>query len=420
MWIQVKHNRTVLVKFATVLSGILCAAAALLAFAHLAGSGTPRWRVGFDPDWRGWTWSVHLNSAGIGLRMYGVKEIRELAEDRESECVVVHWEEIFFWRRLAYGQRAYGYTIVMRYPLLAVMFGFLPALSIVRLVRARRRVAPGECTNCRYLLRGLTSDRCPECGAPFEPADVNQQLGHDPAQAHPNYANSAGKESAGSDTPIAEDLSTPRSLSYRTGLFRLWRVVIILIPAIVVGYPITCLLREVVHVPEPETFEAPPATLESECRRSVIEYVMRTSPWVQGFARLFPGAIHCLRRGTSDEDAWWTSRVLLYGRYHVEFTTSTAWTDRERCELALASEFNFHVRECVRCTLDPAKPGEYIYDDTEDVISKSFQRDEWEAFLGAGGDFGILGIELTTDDPVPYCDTGFEAMKDFYRAYCVD
>lgn len=26
-----------------------------------------------------------------------------------------------------------------------------------------------QCRNCRYLLRGLTDARCPECGTPFEP-----------------------------------------------------------------------------------------------------------------------------------------------------------------------------------------------------------------------------------------------------------
>jgi len=34
----------------------------------------------------------------------------------------------------------------------------------------RRAVIPGKCRHCRYDLRGLTSDRCPECGTPIRNA----------------------------------------------------------------------------------------------------------------------------------------------------------------------------------------------------------------------------------------------------------
>lgn len=33
---------------------------------------------------------------------------------------------------------------------------------------------PNRCVRCGYLLCGLTEPRCPECGTPFNPADVDQ------------------------------------------------------------------------------------------------------------------------------------------------------------------------------------------------------------------------------------------------------
>ena len=30
-------------------------------------------------------------------------------------------------------------------------------------------INPSNCANCGYMLRGLTTPRCPECGTPFTP-----------------------------------------------------------------------------------------------------------------------------------------------------------------------------------------------------------------------------------------------------------
>lgn len=44
-------------------------------------------------------------------------------------------------------------------------------LAVVRQQRARRWAAQGRCSNCGYLLHGLASERCPECGEVIELED---------------------------------------------------------------------------------------------------------------------------------------------------------------------------------------------------------------------------------------------------------
>jgi hypothetical protein len=49
---------------------------------------------------------------------------------------------------------------------LTVLFGAMPAITLYRFVRGRRRRDEGLCRVCGYDLRA-TSDRCPECGTPL-------------------------------------------------------------------------------------------------------------------------------------------------------------------------------------------------------------------------------------------------------------
>jgi len=52
----------------------------------------------------------------------------------------------------------------------AIPISLLPALLLYGYRRWRRkRHSPGRCRNCGYMLRGLRSGRCPECGALFDP-----------------------------------------------------------------------------------------------------------------------------------------------------------------------------------------------------------------------------------------------------------
>jgi hypothetical protein len=52
--------------------------------------------------------------------------------------------------------------------LTAVLWAFGPGVAILFLVRRHQRLASdGCCLQCGYNLRGLLSDRCPECGRPF-------------------------------------------------------------------------------------------------------------------------------------------------------------------------------------------------------------------------------------------------------------
>ncbi len=53
-------------------------------------------------------------------------------------------------------------------PVIGIRLWFAAALAtvpaLVLLALRRRYVPPGHCRGCRYDLRGLTSERCPECG----------------------------------------------------------------------------------------------------------------------------------------------------------------------------------------------------------------------------------------------------------------
>lgn len=58
----------------------------------------------------------------------------------------------------------------------AISIGFLAVVMLIpppRRIMARMTPAPpiGSCWECGYLLRGLETHRCPECGRPFDPDD---------------------------------------------------------------------------------------------------------------------------------------------------------------------------------------------------------------------------------------------------------
>jgi hypothetical protein len=54
---------------------------------------------------------------------------------------------------------------------LTILFGALPAATVYRWARTRRRHGEGHCEVCGYDLRA-TADRCPECGTPLTRSPV--------------------------------------------------------------------------------------------------------------------------------------------------------------------------------------------------------------------------------------------------------
>lgn len=58
-----------------------------------------------------------------------------------------------------------GVVLVIR--LRRCAFLFLGVAGALMLIRGRRSYGPQECSHCGYSLRGLVSNRCPECGTPF-------------------------------------------------------------------------------------------------------------------------------------------------------------------------------------------------------------------------------------------------------------
>jgi hypothetical protein len=63
----------------------------------------------------------------------------------------------------------FGVWLGMRYSLLLLPVGFFPVLWmgwwLGRWLSPPTEAIPGKCPRCRYDLTGLTSGRCPECGA---------------------------------------------------------------------------------------------------------------------------------------------------------------------------------------------------------------------------------------------------------------
>lgn len=55
-----------------------------------------------------------------------------------------------------------------------VLYGAICWRVIAR-YRYLRHLVPGHCTECGYDLRGLPEPRCPECGTPFDPDDVDAE-----------------------------------------------------------------------------------------------------------------------------------------------------------------------------------------------------------------------------------------------------
>lgn len=60
------------------------------------------------------------------------------------------------------------YTIDVLYIPLVPWLVLIGATTGVFWWLSRRYIAPGHCRRCAYDLRGLTTDRCPECGGPVQ------------------------------------------------------------------------------------------------------------------------------------------------------------------------------------------------------------------------------------------------------------
>jgi hypothetical protein len=71
-----------------------------------------------------------------------------------------------------------GTCFAMAIGLTAVLWAFGPGVAILFLIRRRqRRAGSGRCLQCGYDLRGLPSDRCPECGLLFGRPPVSKSTG---------------------------------------------------------------------------------------------------------------------------------------------------------------------------------------------------------------------------------------------------
>jgi len=58
----------------------------------------------------------------------------------------------------------------------AYVLGYLPIIAVAVLALTMRRRRRGHCAHCGYSLRGLTEDRCPECGTVFAGPDGEEHI----------------------------------------------------------------------------------------------------------------------------------------------------------------------------------------------------------------------------------------------------
>jgi hypothetical protein len=67
-----------------------------------------------------------------------------------------------------------GTLISLAIGLTAIVWTFGPGVAILFLIRRNQiKAASGNCRQCGYDLRGLSSSRCPECGTPFRHRTIN-------------------------------------------------------------------------------------------------------------------------------------------------------------------------------------------------------------------------------------------------------
>ena len=99
---------------------------------------------------------VPFTAGGITLGMLSVIRLRGM---------IAEWPPGFSWTSIAIGLLT-GFAAC----------SMLPALLLTSVVFIRNRYwpvhEPGRCRVCDYDLRGLPKPRCPECGTPFDPAEV--------------------------------------------------------------------------------------------------------------------------------------------------------------------------------------------------------------------------------------------------------
>jgi hypothetical protein len=68
-------------------------------------------------------------------------------------------------------ERPHWVADMLSVPVTFLVWGFV-SLFGWRVARKHMRRLGGQCVRCGYALRGLTEPRCPECGTPFNPADL--------------------------------------------------------------------------------------------------------------------------------------------------------------------------------------------------------------------------------------------------------
>ena len=138
-----------------------------------------------------------------------------------------------------------------------------------------------------------------------------------------------------------------------------------------------------------------------EVRRAQLDKnLVKTVPHVSEFARLFPESETGISYYSGHYgQRTWHATSILHGRYklsmHIELelnrlaTKVISWSDTE-CYLHDIASVTILDDERVRTEADD----QYL----------RFSLDEWNLLVDSNGDFGVIGYEVVTNQPIPNVD----------------
>ncbi len=138
--------------------------------------------------WRLYTaWPIGLQDEDFGITAFGGGYDPKQVKQQQGAVFVTTgkgwiyagWIEMIPSQRGAFGSNAtLRIKPFLKLPMWSLALGFsalLGYLIVPAMIRRRRWLARGRCGYCGYMLQGLRSNRCPECGEEFETTNDESQ-----------------------------------------------------------------------------------------------------------------------------------------------------------------------------------------------------------------------------------------------------
>jgi hypothetical protein len=128
----------------------------------------------------------------------------------------------------------------------------------------------------------------------------------------------------------------------------------------------------------------------------LVNNALKDLPLLASFKSRYPHSEHFISYVTGENGrTTWNSKALLFGRYILHMT-APAIIDRKSLKVSLEGEPAFQLREVTSITPLPDGRQQAFYGKTV-----KFSADDWRRVEASEGDFGVLGIQLKKDKPVP-------------------